>query len=140
MKNTINNQKGFTLVELILCVAILGMMTAAIAPSFGNLLAKSTAVSGKGTAGAIQSSINTRMSENLLDGLATVWPTALETVATNGACSALANGCFDAVSLQPIRDAAWSKSGATYTYTKNSVTQVYSYNSVTGQLTCSSGC
>jgi prepilin-type N-terminal cleavage/methylation domain-containing protein len=140
MKNTMNNQKGFTLVELILCVAILGMMTAAIAPSFGNLLATSTGVSGKGTAGAIQSAINTQMGTNLLNGLATIWPTSLETVATNGTCSALANGCFDAVSSQPIRDAAWSKSGATYTYTKNSVTQVYQYTSGTGQLTCTSGC
>lgn len=140
MKKTINNQKGFTLVELILCVAILGMMTAAIAPSFGNLLANSTAISGRGTAGAIQSGINTEMGENLLAGLATIWPTSLETVATNGACNTLPNGCFDAVSSQPIRDAAWSKSGAIYTYTKNSVTQVYTYTPATGQLACTSGC
>lgn len=138
MKNTINNQNGFTLVELILVVAILGLLAAAVAPSFSNLLAKSAETTGKGTAGAIQSGINTKYAENVANNVTPSWPTQLDSAA-NGACTS-SNSCFSDV-VQSLSSESWSKTGTTtYQYNAQGAIQLYSYDTVKGTFTCTSGC
>lgn len=136
---TIQNAKGFTLVELILCIAIVGMLTAAIAPSFGSLMANSAKTSVKGTVGAIQSAINVKMGENLLNGSSELWPTTLDDDGgAVGVCSS--RGCFAEVLSQPLTAPGWYKtSEGSYSYDANGIYATINYNAGTGQLTCT-GC
>lgn len=133
MKNTMKNESGFTLIELILVIAILGILAAAVAPSFGNLLSSAATTGGRGTAGAIQSAINTKYAEAAAAGNP-AWPTVLDSVAASGACDTT-NLCFGDVA-QPIVSNSWTKDSDTqYTYSEGGVTQVYTYDPLTGLFT-----
>lgn len=57
--------KGFTLVELMLIVAILGILVATAVPQFGNLLRKSKEAHTKGALGTIRSAVNIYVSDSL---------------------------------------------------------------------------
>src|SRR3989338_6222289 len=110
MKTKITNQSGFTLIELILVIAILGILAVAVAPSFTNLLTNASTTGGRGTAGAIQSGINTMYAENVAGNVtaapgssAAFWPTLLDACA-GGVCTT-ANPCFSNVA-QEITSAA----------------------------------
>lgn len=142
MKATIKNQKGFTLIELILAIAILGILAVSVGPAFGNLIQNSSKTGGLGTAEAIQSAINTKYSENLfnnaLTSSGTFWPDQLDNAAV-GQCGS-ANPCFDLVA-QPVTHYFWSKTGTyEYTYVSGGVNQVYTYDTTSGRLSCTSGC
>lgn len=118
MKTNMKNESGFTLIELILVIAIIGMLTAAIAPSFTTLLADSGEASAKGTAGAIQSSINTAIAQNIVAGYPgtgnTSSPVNISAAidsASSGVCSST-NFCFSSVSSTPV-SGNWRKTSAT---------------------------
>lgn len=151
MKTNVKNQSGFTLVELILVVAIIGMLTAAIAPSFTTLLADSGETSGKGTAGAIQSAINTTVAQNIVAGATTILPASLDGVSAGAACSSTAalsntNTCFYQVTKTPV-SSNWTKGTTantyTYTFTGGSLTFTYAAdttnNTATFRCTSASG-
>lgn len=137
--NLLKNESGFTLVELILTIAILGLLAAALTPSFGNLLASSQDTGGKGTAGAIQSAINTKYAENVANNTTPFYPTTLDTVPSGSVCEGT-TPCFEGVA-QPITNGQWHKSSDTvYQYVTSSVTQTYTYDTVSGLFACSAGC
>ena len=129
--NKINNQAGFTLIELILVVAIIGMLTAAIAPSFTTILADAGEASAKGIAGDVQSSINTIIAQNMAAGCTSSLGSGCATTgavdisgnldaAGTGLCSTLASGCFSRVITSGVTNSSWSKTSATvYRYTVN---------------------
>lgn len=147
MRNTLNNQKGFTLIELLLVIVILGLLAASVAPSFTNLMASSSTVSGRGTAGAIESSINALAGYNMLNGISPVIPAKLDTATGPFVCSsfnattmALTAGCFGGVSQQPITSPYWKKSSDTsYVFTTSAITQTYTYDPTSGLFSCTSG-
>lgn len=137
MKRIINNQSGFTLIELILVIAILGILAVAVAPSFTNLLTSASTTGGLGTAGAIQSGINTMYAENVASNTTPFWVATLDS-ASNGVCST-SNPCFSNV-VQPITSGSWARvSNTQYTYDNAGVSQTYTYDSATGTFQCSSG-
>jgi len=61
------NQKGFTLIELMIVVAIIGILSAIAIPKFADLIRKSTEGSTKGNLGAIRSALSIYYGE--LDGI-----------------------------------------------------------------------
>lgn len=130
----IKNEKGFTLIELILVVAILGILAVAVAPQVGNIMANSQTRSRQGTVGMVQSAINTSFSNALAQTGVGAWPANLDNEANGTVCNApLGQGCFGGVLAQPVRTADWTKTNATtYTHTPTGTTATYTAG--TGQF------
>lgn len=120
--NLIKNNKGFTLIELILVIAILGILAVAVAPQFVNIQASAQAAQRDGIAGAVRDGVNMQFSQNLANTGTGTFPATLDGSA-NGACTA-ANPCFGTVLQQGVT-AAWTKNGLIYTHTATGTALTY---------------
>lgn len=130
-------ERGFTLIELVLVIAILGILAVAVAPNFTNLLTNASTTGGRGTASKLQSAINMVYSERVTNNTTPFWPATLDGAA-NAACS-LANPCFTTV-VQPITSGGWTRTNATtYVFTNAGITQTYTYTPATGVFQCTAG-
>ncbi len=77
-------KKGFTLIELVMVMVILGILSAVAIPTFFNLQDEAKEASVKGGLGGLRSGISIWYAKTAASGLA-VWPTLGElTQATNG--------------------------------------------------------
>lgn len=83
----LNNQKGFTLIELVLIIIILGVLAAVAIPKFVSLQSDATAANNIAYVGALRSAISIRFAEQSLRGVGVgpdvIGSTALEAPATN---------------------------------------------------------
>lgn len=111
--NTLKNNSGFTLIELILVIAILGILAVAVAPQFVNIQANAQAAQAAGVAGSVRDGINMQFAQALATTGTGAFPATLD-AAGNGACTA-ANSCFTTVLQQGV-NAGWTKAGLVYTH------------------------
>ena len=111
-------KKGFTLIELIMIIVILGILSAVAVPKYFDLQASAKVAAEKGVVGGVRAGIYTYFAQNK------TYPATLDS-ATNAACSTL-NICFDTVLQQGGITSDWTKASATsytgpagntYTYT-----------------------
>ncbi|MBI5415974.1 MAG: type II secretion system protein [Candidatus Omnitrophica bacterium] len=118
---------GFTLIELIMVIVILGILAAVAIPKFTNLSGNAKKSAEEGVVGGVRAGIQTYMAQ---DDPAHAWPTTLDS-ASNGDCTA-ANPCFGTVLAQGgITTSDWSKSGSAYTGPN---TGSYTYNAISGEF------
>lgn len=103
------SRKGFTLIELILVIAILGILAVSALPRFINVTDDAHAASRDGVVGAVRSGIALTRAENLVAGGNGAAPTALDAAAV-GACT-VANPCFDTILTNGITS-DWNKVAA----------------------------
>lgn len=122
------NDKGFTLIELILVIAILGILAVAVAPQFVNIQANAQEAQRDGTAGAIRDGINMQFAQTLATTGTGAFPAALDSAAA-GAC-ATANECFDVVLQQGVAD-NWTKTSDTV-YVHDDTSTTFTYDPTTG--------
>lgn len=146
------NQNGFTIMELIFCIAVVGLLTVSLLSSSASILSGSSQMSGAAAARAIQGAINDRVSANKITGTTPVVPTTLDTVslggdtpsaicATGEALADTTNTCFYdlfGVNFLPL---GWVKTAdTTYQYTYSGGWQNYEYiadeTSGYGTFTC----
>lgn len=124
------NQNGFTLFELILVIAILGMLAVSVAPQVGNIAAASQTRTARATAMMVQSGINTFFTDRLAaDGMG-AWPGSLDAMNPDS-CNV---GCFTDVLTSPLVTADWRKNTPTqYEHIASGLT--YEYDNTSGSFT-----
>ena len=86
------NKKGFTLIELIMVIVILGILAAVAIPQYFNLQDDANEAAEKGIIGGVRAGIQTYFAKYK------DWPTALDSAAA-GSCTT-SNVCFDNVLAQ----------------------------------------
>ncbi|MFA6358230.1 MAG: prepilin-type N-terminal cleavage/methylation domain-containing protein [Candidatus Omnitrophota bacterium] len=115
-------KKGFTLIELIMIIVILGILAAVAVPKYFDLQASAKVAAEKGVVGGVRAGIYTYFANNKL------YPGTLDSAVL--ACSA-ATPCFDTVLQQGGITSDWTKSGLTYTGPAGTV---YTYTPATGDF------
>jgi MSHA pilin protein MshB len=109
------NRKGFTLIELILVIAILGILAVSALPKFLNLSENAAQAARDGVVGAVRSGIalyKANAMVNSPDGVG-AYPAGLGTG-------------FSAVLETPVTD-GWTGSTTSYTYNKSGVNSTFTY-------------
>jgi len=117
-------KKGFTLIELIMIIVILGILAAVAVPKYFDLQASAKLAAEKGVVGGVRAGIYTYFAQNK------AYPAALDTAA-NAACTT-SNVCFADVLGQGGITADWTKASAT-SYTGPAAT-TYTYTVGTGDF------
>ena len=116
-----NNQQGFTLIELIMVIVILGILAATALPKFCDLSSSARVSTMRGLQGAINSASATAASAYLVAAASST--TTVTSVSLNGA----ANGVT--VNTSGFPDATASGIGAAIQLDNNAFTPTYAANS-----------
>jgi MSHA pilin protein MshA len=119
------NKKGFTLIELVMVIVILGILAAVAIPKYFDLQAEAKTAAEKGVVGGVRAGIHTYYAGSSPHA----WPTTLDS-ATDGACTA-SNACFTTVLAQGGITSDWSKAGLVYTGPNGGT---YTYAPATGEF------
>lgn len=123
------NRKGFTLIELILVIAILGILAISALPRFLNLSGSAEQASRDGVVGAVRSGIALyRANDMVATGGTGSYPASLDANVA-GACVT----CFSTILANGVNDASWTRASATsYSFNDGTSTTNYTYNVTNG--------
>ncbi len=136
IKKRMKSKKGFTLIELVLVITVLGILAVAALPSFIDVSTNARQSSRDGVSGAVRSGIGLFRANDLVqNGPPGTYPATLDAVADGTTCSAAAP-CFGNIMQQPIADSAWSKTNATtYVFDDGTSQFTYTYTPASGTFT-----
>lgn len=123
-------ERGFTLIELVLVITLLGILAVVALPRFFNMQTGARTAARDGVVGAVRSGVALFRANDLVGGGPGNYPATLDAQA-NGVCAT----CFGTVLDQALNDGRWSKVGLAYTYDDGDAATAnvtYTYNPVTG--------
>ncbi len=130
MRKRLKSQKGFTLIELVMVIVILGILGALAIPQYVDLQADAKQANENGVAGAVRAGITTYFVDPAR-GNRTSFPASLDS-ATNAICSAT-NACFSTILPGGVRD-QWTKLSSTTYRSPINATNVWTYSSANGSF------
>jgi len=138
MLNLIKNKKGFTLIELVMVIVILGILASVAVPKFQNIADKAREAATLGVVGGVRAGISTTYAYNILNELEVAtnyYPSALDDASTSS-ISRVGNEFFDNVLDQGGITRDWTKgTTATYYYTQAvAAGSSYHYTNTTGMF------
>lgn len=132
--------RGFTLIELVLVITILGIVAISALPSFTSVTTEAERASKDTVVGAIQTGLSLyRANDMAVNGPPGSYPPQLDSVAVNTPCGP-SSPCFGDVLVAPIGDyrngRGWMKVGSTaYVFNDGSSAFVFSYDPANGTFT-----
>ena len=126
-------KKGFTLIELVLVITILGILAVAALPQFIDVSTKAEQASRDGVTGAVRAGIALYRANDLVaNGAPGNYPATLDGVAADSDCGPAAL-CFATVLTTGVSDSNWHKTnGTTYTFNDGTNTFTYTYTAAAG--------
>lgn len=119
-----HRSKGFTLIELIMVIVILGILAVVAIPKYYDLTSDAHTAAEKGVVGGVRAGISTYYAQNR------AYPAILDS-ASNAACTT-ANPCFGTVLSQGGVTSDWTRVSDT-SYTGPTTTS-YTYTPSTGSF------
>jgi len=120
-------RKGFTLIELVMVILLLGILAVVAIPKYFDLQNDAKDAAEKGVLGAVRAGVYTYFAKNR------AYPATLDGAST-GVCSSTTTPCFDNVLAQGgISDSSWQKTSATV-YRGPANATAYTYNVTTGEF------
>ncbi len=134
----IKNNRGFTLIELVLVITILGILAVAALPSFINVSTQARQAARDGVTGAVRAGVGLfRANDLVVNGPPGNYPATLDAAAA-GSTAGPANLFFGNILQQGVAASAWTKDATNaniYLYNDGTSTFTYTYAPATGKFT-----
>ena len=133
MRKLMKNKEGFTLIELVMVIVILGILAAVAVPKFGDMTIKAKYAAQMGVAGSVRSGITMQFALSADQ----TYPTVLDAVATGTAAAPGAGYFINVLDQGGCEETYWNKTGAlVYTCDTGHATGVneWTYTPATGQF------
>lgn len=126
----LNNQKGFTLIELVMIIVILGILAAVAIPKYQDLSSEAKEAAARNSLGSLRSGITIFYANQAVTTGTATWPTLPE-LATSGTVMA------QSIPENPFQDAANAPDSIVTGVTKGTIVGTrggWAYNPSTGEI------